>query len=1086
MGENPQENQINHFSKKVLFLSLLVMAINVAFYGLMLFQQKTGLFKEVAPRLVFNEKFGVKIKTPFDTEYLSARTDQNVLTGSYIKTDEKSYAEIQLEGDIVRLDENTEIQLLNNNFQNNTLPRFVYKLYSGDVWVNAYDPIIISTDQSQARFSHSIGSYMYSKPLNRLLSVTGNIDLSLLNEEGGLLTQFVVPLKNQVTFVNSQLVPDYAKLEYSKLKKELKMGSLPHSILDDEWVKANTSDDMNLVAYRSGYIYSAAEYEFKSVYYALRAKLALIPGRESLELLNLATLELKYLLGGINLANDNNQAKTLLDSFNSLSGQFKDDPLFNDFVQSEFYAIRNVRTDTPAYLVKEDLRQYLLLQYNSPELLRTYLADMDFLLRVGEIGQSEKVAEEWLKQWKPEFKKNFTQEFDRQARIYDSIILAYINKITPKFLSILDEIGDYRLANSTNPEETLYEIALERLDVCKYLVSVYRYIDASTYLRTSYSKLNLFGQKTSAAARDIFIKEATLIADRINFAEQSLKGAAEAVDETKFKDYLTVQERDKSLTERLNTFLAESKPPAEQPVVYPTVNDVIQKFAQNRITVFSEDIVPDPKNPFEFDIKNGRFMDRADDGSAISFSARFNYSTSGLYNIILNGKIINGSFTIEDFVRVAKAGESEIKVENVPEINISKLADYLNLQENEEAQRSQIVAQDLAENLMIRELEKYNILVPSTQQVLVLDTVTLTKFKVSNVFIQDPSSTRKIEVNFDYNSVTKMLTNISLVGEIQVSLPAQISAEDFVKTIVSILNTKENEIKEGEDAVSELSSFGLVLSKSNLSFASPDFKLVKFKEIQFKNMPIKFDGIYNRAARILTSAQNLLLTSENISVTDYMKQLSELWVIDYLAKQGISINKSNITTSLPSDKVNIIDYTRGTRVLNFTFDVTANRLTNITLEGGTAKAVSMTFDEFSLIEGGTPQTPTLPKIQFNTLIGTCGDFPDRLEDCIKYSCEFPDPISGKTLGRRITGLIDSKCRYTEELANGQYMQCDYTADYLTAVAQQNRDYLALGEVITGTLFGTKEDLFTYTVGGKTTTNPAKEALANGECVIGSQ
>ena len=160
------------------------------------------------------------------------------------------------------------------------------------------------------------------------------------------------------------------------------------------------------------------------------------------------------------------------------------------------YAIRNARFDTPAYLLKEYLRQYLLAKDKNPEILRTYLADLDFFLRSGEIQAAETLAAEWLKQWKPDFRTDYRNEFDQQTHIYYHLILAYIDEISPKFLAILDDIGDYRLQNATNREDTLLEIALERLEVSKYLVAAYRYTEAKTYLKTSYAQLNLAQQET--------------------------------------------------------------------------------------------------------------------------------------------------------------------------------------------------------------------------------------------------------------------------------------------------------------------------------------------------------------------------------------------------------------------------------------------------------------------------------------------------------------------------------------------------------------------------------------------------------------
>ena len=204
MAENHQENHIYFFSKKVLLLSLLFLALNVLLYGLIIFQQKIINFNEVSPKIIFSEKNAVLIKNPFDSKYLAAKSDQTILMGSFIKTDDKSYAEIMLGGNVVRMDNNTEVQLIENNFKSRNLPRFVLKLDSGGVWVNAFDPIEVLTPQSKTHFVHTVGAVIYSDPLNRIFSVTGNIDMTFYDDTGDVLAKFVVPLKNQITFTDSQ------------------------------------------------------------------------------------------------------------------------------------------------------------------------------------------------------------------------------------------------------------------------------------------------------------------------------------------------------------------------------------------------------------------------------------------------------------------------------------------------------------------------------------------------------------------------------------------------------------------------------------------------------------------------------------------------------------------------------------------------------------------------------------------------------------------------------------------------------------------------------------------------------------------
>jgi hypothetical protein len=145
----------------------------------------------------------------------------------------------------------------------------------------------------------------------------------------------------------------------------------------------------------------------------------------------------------------------------------------------------------------------------------------------------------------------------------------------------------------------------------------------------------------------------------------------------------------------------------------------------------------------------------------------------------------------------------------------------------------------------------------------------------------------------------------------------------------------------------------------------------------------------------------------------------------------------------------------------------------------------MTFEEFSLIDNNTP-SPSTEQPQASGINGTCTEFAVRLKDCVKYSCEFPDSVTGEAMLRRISGLVGDKCHYIEQMPNNQYMECNYDEEYRNAVAQEHIDQLTLGNIVTASSFGAEPNSFSYTINGVTVANPAKDALTNGQCTIGTQ
>ena len=947
MASDRIKHNIFHFSKIAFILSLVFIVTNIFWFGLYLQSAKSD-FKQVAPKLVFAKGQSVLLKTPFSDKFFAAVPNQILLTGAQIKTGDQSYAEIQINENKIRLDNSTHINFTDNKFKVRDPYSFAFELTQGSVWINASDPILIKTPLSEAKFDHTIGAYMYTKPLNRVFSVIGNVDLNLKNAGGNSLAKITVPLKNQVTFADTQLTTDYNRLEYSKLKKELKMGAVTQDILKENWVQVNTKDDANIFTQKNDYIQSASIYHFQNRYHSIKEKLALVSSQKEYEKLNLAKIKLNYLLGGVHVSNDSIIASIILNEFNVLANDLRDNSEFNNFVVNEFYRIRNVKTDTPAYLTKESLRQYLFSKNKNPAIFGTYLADLDYLFRIKELSQADKITADWLKQWNPLMQKKYLDEFNKQARIYHGILLAYPTKVTTKTLSILDSIGDSRLKNSNNSQETLYEIALERLEVSKYLMNAYRYTDAKTYLKTSYSKLNLDKQKSSAA-KDIFVKEAILIADRIDFAEESLHGTPKPIDEKKFQNYLDVQKRNKSIEQRFNSFLQEEikKYTKSEEIYFPTIKDVSKKFALSRVIVLDNDITSDNKeDPFEFKIKTASLLDKAKNGSTISFSLTYDYATNAVYDIILKGKSVDGAYSLEDFIKVAK---SERKVMIPQQSDMDGVMDFLNFSNDQNGDRNQVVAQDLAIQLMIKELKNYNVLVSSNKQVDVLNPATLTKFELREVYVEELVKKRKVKVDFKYNTVSKTMSDITVHEETASEIPSSVSASQFNKTIFQGIYGKEQETQAVQSVISELGNLGLTISQSDFKFTDSTLNRVDFKKILMKVVPIEFSGIYERSNKNFIEANHELLNSKNIKVDTYLAEISELWVIDYLSKKGIHITKSNISTQLPFNKVFIKNYVRGTKVLSFTFDINKDNLTDVSIIGVSGKTSSMSFDEFALI-----------------------------------------------------------------------------------------------------------------------------------------
>lgn len=113
----------------------------------------------------------------------------------------------------------------------------------------------------------------------------------------------------------------------------------------------------------------------------------------------------------------------------------------------------------------------------------------------------------------------------------------------------------------------------------------------------------------------------------------------------------------------------------------------------------------------------------------------------------------------------------------------------------------------------------------------------------------------------------------------------------------------------------------------------------------------------------------------------------------------------------------------------------------------------------------------------------CDAFPDNLDSCTRYKCEFLHIFTGEPMVKEIFGIVDGKCNYVEEMPNNGKMECNYSESMRKAVAQYYRDVAAAESVGTEIQVGEEETKTTYTIDGIEVENPLQEAIDNGQCVI---
>ncbi len=113
-------------------------------------------------------------------------------------------------------------------------------------------------------------------------------------------------------------------------------------------------------------------------------------------------------------------------------------------------------------------------------------------------------------------------------------------------------------------------------------------------------------------------------------------------------------------------------------------------------------------------------------------------------------------------------------------------------------------------------------------------------------------------------------------------------------------------------------------------------------------------------------------------------------------------------------------------------------------------------------------------------------FADKLKACEKYKAQFTHPLTGEKMEREISGLVENKCNYIEQMPNGGKMTCKYSqtqreaaANYykLTATdsgsaSTESKTDPATGKIVTITK-----------VNGKEVESPLTTYMSDGTCVI---
>lgn len=936
---------IPRFSWKILLFSLAVLAASFFFFGVRLYGSPDAFTRAVSPRLLFASGQEVMVQTVFDADFVRAVSDQNLRTGTRVKTGEGSFAQVSLDDTVLRLDQNTEVLLSENAFSPSAVydpqhPRLTFQVFAGTLWVSAREPMEVRGGRHAAVFTHSVGSFTYADPLNRIVVITGGAEVRLRDADGAFVARYFTPSRYQVTFTDDQVTPAYARLQPSKLRKELKLGALPSSVLEDEWVQRNLARDAEVRDWRADQrLHSRFAYRFRDTVLKARAALSWLPAARTHLAFSRIQARLDYLFGFLHENNLKDEAGELLKELDAFALALSGDPSLRTLFTRELYGVSHVPFGSPAGETKAFLRR-ALLDSEGPALLRTALANIESDLSAGNFTSFKAETDRWLAPWTAQRIKAHPAEFLDQSALYHSLVLTHAGAAPEtELIAGLDKVSEARLEAFPDDSEVLFAVIRERLDIAGGLTAESRAAIARQYLKTAYTFLDRAEASADPSALLIFRQQADLLKERIAFAEQDLHGAADA--ETGFRDYLQAKARDKTLSDSLQSILETGNADSALGI---TSAEVARRFNEAGIHADEADIVPLTGNPFAFSIKNARLFETAPDGSLVHLAGVYDFVADSLHEIMVNGTPLPGAFELRDLTdsltgkTPVESPSADAAVSSAPSLDTG-----LFLTEDDAASRSELQARDLAMQLALEALREAGI-TASDAGLEVQNESTLSEFRVTGARVDNGPGEDPLSISFDLNLTTRQASRVAVSGH-PVSLPGPLALSALASAITEAVRGGRLEESKVDQAYAALLSKGLVLDRSNLVFDTAD--RVRFSGLRPDSIPLSVDGVYDAARDVFAEAGHALLRETDIAPAAYFDRLIPLYTADFLQSKGLSVDAGQVAAPSPYNAIRINGYAAGGSTFSFEIDFKADRVKNISVEGSDAHFPSLTFREFA-------------------------------------------------------------------------------------------------------------------------------------------
>lgn len=867
----------------------------------------------------------VEMKPLLESDFQAVSEKELLQNGDRIKLSESSLVTVQFRGAEFKFQGPAEFDFNWASGSGLVESSAEIHLISGEMSYFSPYPFSIQTNVARIDLDSSVGRYKKTEGRHQVASGYGITEVFLKTPK--IDRSFILPAKHQIQFTDSQLSSDYEKLEYSKLKKELRLRKN-----NQELNKALNPFTQKLVGLSksSNYI-PEKNYRLKDIFYNSMVKFVFLPDQKSQLLQKKLMNHFNFI--ALNIENGNSSIPPQIIS------KINDDIAYISLNErrallKSFYDL-NLSPEVRTYFLKEFMPILLSDSYFTPDNYRAYLLNLNKSLEKNDLIESKKLVKGWLGSWNKNLIKTNTNEWQLQKRIYHHLLLAYADRIDLDLIYFLDsDENKQKIALQFD----LLESIQERLELARALLEAKRYSDAKAYIRKSYDQDFANTISNQVAARDLFFKESLLIADQIDYEISLLKSSAPEKP-ISFQEYLDSKKLTKEVEKRFQESFVKNNVAKHQG--FPDKKETIDLLAEYGFVILEENILFNELT-HQYEIRKATLNNLKDSTDSKEIIAVYNPELKAFSEIYYDQKDIKGGVRLADVQVIFFDVASE---DLVAEGDL--VLPFLKNIEETPSSRNQLVNQDLTINLTKKNLENSGLkLISNTEINLVSDN--LNQFKVSSVVVEGGEGKLDFLIEFLYSLKTNEAKEIEIIGNSGFKINRSIKLDQVKDQVLKEVDLKAKKETLVEQLVVDLRKFDLNLSSEDIAFNDLLTK-ADLSNLQYNPYSIVFSATYDLKNKVFLSATHPLLEAGEVSIESFLENLFEAWFLNHMKENEILLSKDQIKTELPASLINIENYTQGDRIFSFKIDLAEQKVRDLKISGVSGVVKELGFKDLSQI-----------------------------------------------------------------------------------------------------------------------------------------